>query len=132
MKIGTLIGIGLGLLLIILSKPLISLFGFTPEGEKYALIILIIYGAVMGLQLYTGMNIVGILRAGGDTKFAMFTECGSIWLIGVPIAFLGALVFQFPVYIVVALVKLEEVAKFFVLRKRFRSGKWVNNVINKL
>lgn len=132
LKIGTLIGMGLGLLLIILSKPLISLFGFTPEGEKYAFIILLIYGAVMGLQLYTGMNIVGILRAGGDTKFAMFTECGSIWLIGVPIAFLGALVFQFPIYIVVALVKLEEVVKFFVLRKRFNSGKWVNNVINKL
>ncbi|MBK5261878.1 MAG: MATE family efflux transporter [Peptostreptococcaceae bacterium] len=132
LKIGTLIGVGLGLLLIILSKPLISLFGFTPEGEKYAFIILIIYGIVMGLQLYTGMNIVGILRAGGDTKFAMFTECGSIWLIGVPIAFFGALVFQFPIYIVVALVKLEEVVKFFILRKRFKSGKWINNVINKL
>ncbi len=132
LKIGTLIGVGLGVLLIILSKPLISLFGFTPEGEKYALIILVIYGAAMGLAIYTGMNIVGILRAGGDTKFAMFTECGSIWLIGVPIAFFGALVFQFPIYIVVALVKLEEVVKFFILRKRFNSGKWINNVINKL
>ena len=62
----------------------------------------------------------------------MFTECGSVWLIGVSIAFFGVLVFQFPIYIVVALVKLEEVAKFFILRKRFKSGKWVNNVINKL
>lgn len=132
LKIGTLLGIGLGILLIALSKPLIALFGFTPEGERYALIILIIYGIAMGLQLYNGMNIVGTLRAGGDTKFAMFTECGSIWLIGVPMAFLGALVFQFPIYIVVALVKLEEVAKFFVLHRRFKSRKWVKNVINKL
>lgn len=132
LKIGTLVGVGLGLLLIILAKPLISLFGFTPAGEKYALIILIIYGGVMGLQLYTGMNIVGTLRAGGDTKFAMFTECGSIWLIGVPMAFMGALIFHFPVYVVVALVKLEEVAKFFILHQRFKSRKWVKNVINKL
>lgn len=132
LKIGTLIGVGLGLLLIILSKPLIGLFGFTPQGERYALIILMIYGAVMGLQLYTGMNIVGILRAGGDTKFAMYTECGSIWLIGVPMAFIGALFFQFPIYMVVAFVKVEEVVKFFILRKRFKSRKWANNVINKL
>jgi len=132
LQIGTGIGIALGLLLILLARPLISLFGFTPEGEGYAMIILIIYGSVMGLQLYTGMNIVGTLRAGGDTKFAMLTECGSIWLVGVPIAFAGALYFQFPVYVVVALVKLEEVVKFFILRKRFKSRKWAKNVINNL
>ena len=132
LKIGTLVGVGMGALVIIFSKPLISLFGFTLMGEKYALIILAIYGVAMGLQLYNGINIVGILRAGGDTKFAMFTECGSVWLIGVPLAFFGALVFQFPIYIVVALVKLEEVVKFFILYKRFKSRKWVNNVINML
>lgn len=132
LKIGTLVGVGMGALVIIFSKPLISLFGFTLIGEKYALIILAIYGVAMGLQLYNGINIVGTLRAGGDTKFAMFTECGSVWLIGVPLAFLGALVFQFPIYIVVALVKLEEVVKFFILYKRFKSRKWVNNVINML
>lgn len=132
LKIGTLLGCGLGLLLIVLSRPLLSFFEFTPEGERYAIIILFIYGAVMGLQLYTGMNIVGTLRAGGDTKFAMFTECGSIWLVGVPMAFFGALVFNFPIYVVVGLVKLEELVKFFILRKRFNSGKWVKNVIKDL
>ena len=132
LKIGTLVGVGMGALVIIFSKPLISLFGFTLLGEKYALIILAIYGVAMGLQLYNGINIVGTLRAGGDTKFAMFTECGSVWLIGVPLAFLGALVFQFPIYVVVALVKLEEVVKFFILHRRFKSRKWVKNVINML
>ena len=30
------------------------------------------------------MLFIGALRAGGDTRYAMFTELFSIWLIGVP------------------------------------------------
>lgn len=132
LRIGTIIGALLGLLLILFSKPLISLFGFTPQGAQYAFLILLIYGISMGPQLYNGMNIVGTLRAGGDTRFAMLTECGTIWLVGVPLAFLGALVLELPIYWVVLMVKMEEVVKFFILHRRFISGRWVKNVIKDL
>ncbi len=132
LRIGTVIGVLLGLLLILFSRALISLFEFTPEGERYALLILLIYGLCMGPQLYSGMNIVGTLRAGGDTKFAMLTECGTIWLVGVPLAFLGALVLELPIYWVVLMVKMEEAVKFVILHKRFISGRWVKNVIKNL
>jgi putative MATE family efflux protein len=132
LRIGTIIGALLGLLLILFSRPLISLFGFTPQGAQYAFLILLIYGLSMGPQLYTGMNIVGTLRAGGDTRFAMLTECGTIWLVGVPMAFLGALALELPIYWVVLMVKMEEVVKFFILYRRFISGRWVKNVIKDL
>jgi Na+-driven multidrug efflux pump len=59
----------------------------------------------------------------------MFLEMGSVWLVGVPLAFLGALVWHLPVYIVVALVSLEEIIKTLIGIPRLISKKWVRNVV---
>ena len=52
-----------------------------------------------------------------------------MWLIGVPLAFLGALVLKLPIHLVVLIVQIEGVVKFFILFRRFRSGKWLNYMI---
>ena len=76
------------------------------------------------------MLIVGILRGGGDTKFSLIVDIGSVWLVGVPMAFLGALYWRLPVYLVVALVATEELVKAGFGIPRVISKKWVNNLID--
>ena len=129
-KIGAVIGLVAGAGLIIFGKPLLTLFEFTPEGERLAFLILIVYGATMWLNLYNGIQITGVLRCGGDTRFAMLAEVLCVWGVGVPMAFLASLVFQWPIYFAVLAVKSEEVLKCIVMTKRFLSKKWVRNVIN--
>jgi Na+-driven multidrug efflux pump len=73
---------------------------------------------------------VGALRAGGDTRFAMFMELFSIWLIGVPAALIGGFVLHLPVYGVYMLVLLEEVVKVFVMVRRYLSRKWIHDLVN--
>ncbi len=121
-----------GALLVTLSKPLLSLFEFTKEGQHYAFVILCVYAVAMPIKLYAGAHVVGTLRCGGDTAFAMRTEISCVWGVGVPLAFIGALYMEFPVYVVVALVQIEEVIKSIILTFRFRSRKWVRNVVNEL
>ena len=130
LRIAVIVGIVFGGLLILIAKPLLTLFAFTPEGSRYAFFILIVYGATMALTLYNGINITGVLRCGGDTRFAMFIDVGSVWCIGVPLAFLSALVFHWPIYFCVLAVKVEEMIKCGILTYRFRSKKWVRNVIH--
>jgi len=55
-----------------------------------------------------------------------------VWCIGVPLAFLGALVLQWPVYVVVLMVQSEEAVKFFLMRWRFRSRKWLRDLVRDL
>lgn len=74
--------------------------------------------------------IVGIFRGGGDTKFSMLLDAGAVWFVGVPLAFLGALVFKFPIYYVTMLVYMEDVVKFTIGLPRVVSKKWVNNVVD--
>ena len=130
LRIAVIVGLTFGSILILIAKPLLTLFAFTPAGNRYAFFILIVYGATMALTMFNGINITGVLRCGGDTRFAMFIDVGSVWCIGVPLAFLSALVFHWPIYFCVLAVKVEEMVKCGILTYRFRSKKWVKNVIH--
>jgi putative MATE family efflux protein len=130
LRIGLYIGVASGVLLILTSQFIIRLFSFTPAGQRYALLIICIFGVFMPLKVYSGLNIVGTLRCGGDTRFAMCAEVGAVWLIGVPLVFLGALYLRLPVYFVVLMAQTEELVKFVLCRRRFLSGKWLNNLVH--
>lgn len=129
LRIGICIGFVSGILLILTSRFIIQLFNFTPEGQHYALLIIAVYGIFMPLKVYNGLNIVGTFRSGGDTKFAMLLEVSSVWLIGVPLVFIGTMVLHLPVYFVVLLAQTEELVKCILCTKRFQSRKWLNNLV---
>ncbi len=76
-------------------------------------------------------NIVGILRAGGDTRYALFSELFGVYAVGVPCSFLGAIVFKLPLYLIYLLLSLEEIAKFVLGIFRVRSKKWANILTDK-
>ena len=132
LRVGSFVGFTIGILQIAFAYPLVNLFGLTALGKHFALWILIIDGIFMGINLYNGISVTGVMRSGGDTKFAMISECSCVWFIAVPVAFISALVFHLPIHICVLAMKLEEFAKFFIFRKRFYSGKWINMVIGGL
>ena len=133
LKIGAAFGAVAGLALIAIAKPVISLYKeFTPEGAAYAFYILVIYGLFMGIVVFNGMSVTGVLRSGGDTKYAMFIDCGCVWLIGVPMAFFTTQWLGLPIHLAVLLVSTEEIVKFYALLRRFKSKKWVRNVIKNM
>lgn len=130
LRIGIYVGAVSGGLLILTSQFIIRLFNFTAEGQHYALLIICVYGIFMPLKVFNGLNIVGTMRCGGDTKFAMFVEVGSVWIIGVPLVFFGALYLGLPIYFVVLMAQTEEVVKGIICSRRFRSKKWLNNLVH--
>ncbi|MGN0733374.1 MAG: MATE family efflux transporter [Emergencia sp.] len=132
LKIGIIIGIVVGGLLIICAKPLVGLFNLTDTGKYSAFMILLVYGALTWLHLYNGINITGILRGGGDTTFAMIAESSCVWLVAVPMAFFSALVLKVPIFVAVLMVNMEDLVKSVLMTKRFRSKKWLNNIIGGL
>ena len=130
--IGLILGVIAGIGLIVAGEPLLSMFEFTEEGADVAKKILLVYGLTLWLNLYNGIHVSGTLRSGGDTKFAMIGETCTVWLIGVPLAFITSLYFGWPVYFALLAVKTEEVVKGAILTWRFFSKKWLNNVIDNI
>jgi len=73
--------------------------------------------------------IVGIFRPGGDSTFSMLLDVLPMWLIGVPLAFLAALVFRWPVEYVYLVTISEYAVKVGFGVWRLLSGKWVHNLV---
>ncbi|MGL5051463.1 MAG: MATE family efflux transporter [Fusobacteriaceae bacterium] len=124
-----------GFLAIILSGSapyILELFTVSSEVKKSAINILYIYSLLMIPRVYTVILIVGILRAGGDNKYGSIVQGITLWGIGIPLAFIGAFYFKLPVYYVISLTAIEELIKCFVLTRRYRSGKWINNMVESL
>jgi putative MATE family efflux protein len=128
MKIGFIIGLGLGALLVAMSSILVVPFNLSPSVARMTIYSLMALGVLIPIKSFNMVSIVGILRSGGDTRFSMLAELASVWIIGVPFAFIGALVLHMPIYYLYLFVGLEEVFKLIAGVIRIKSGKWVNRL----
>ena len=125
-------GLAIGAVTIVLSRPLSYLFNLSAQGKTYIFYILIVFGATMAVDILNGVLIAGVLRAGGDTRYTMFTECGTIWFIAVPLAFISALVWHLPIHLALLMTRTESLVKAVILMRRYKSKKWMNTVIEDL
>ncbi len=128
--LGPLVGVLLGLILVLSSGLILSFFKISPEVYHNAKYILYTMAFFISFRIFNTILIIGVLRSGGDTTFSLIIELSTVWLFGVPMAFIGAMLLQLPVYWVVALVSCEEVIKAFIGVPRVVSKKWLKNVVD--
>ena len=118
-----------GLLIFVCRGPLLDYYRISAEAQQDARGVLVVISAALWLKAANMMTIVGILRSGGDTRFALFADTAPLWFIGVPMALLGAFVLHLPVYFVVLMVMADEATKFVLSIWRVLSGQWINSVV---
>jgi Na+-driven multidrug efflux pump len=119
-----------GVIVLLVRDSVVGLYQLSPSATNNLLNIMLVYAFSAWLRIYNFMMFIGALRAGGDTKYAMFTELFSIWVIGVPAALIGGFVLHLPVYYVYAAVLLEEIVKAIIVTRRYLSRKWIHDLVN--
>jgi putative MATE family efflux protein len=128
-KLGFIFGIVLGSILFILAPVIVPLFGnLTDEVTHMVVLILRVYAVYAPIKFLNAITIVGTLRSGGDTKFALFAEMLGLWGVGVPLAFILSYFSHLDLYVIIIFVNFEEIMKFIITYKRATSGKWINNL----
>ena len=120
----------LGAVVIAVREPVIRLYDISPEAAHNVRMLMLFFGLSCWLRVQNFIIFIGALRAGGDTRYTMWTELLTIWLIGVPLALLGGFVLKLAVYWVYLLVLAEEVVKAVVIDLRFLSRKWIHDLVN--
>lgn len=128
--LGAVAGTLIGLLLAISVQFILPAFNISSVVFHDTSLILYIIALSVPIKTFNIIVITGILRAGGDTNYSLGLEATTMWFIGVPFAFIGAFVFNLPIYLVVALVTVEEIVKLVFALKRLVSNKWVRNLIH--
>jgi Na+-driven multidrug efflux pump len=122
-------GIVLGVALYTTAPLVTGLFKVTSDVLKTSIVILWLNAIIIPIRLINVVTIVGILRGGGDAGFAFITEGLTMWLVGVPLAVIGAFVLKLEVQWVVLMIMAEELVKMTCSLIRLKSGKRIKNVV---
>ncbi len=120
------VGLVMGVVLLGVRGYLVSFFKVSPEAQEKAYAILTYAAYFIWLRSINTINIVGVLRAGGDTFFSMMLDTCALWLIGVPLVGIAALVLRLPIEQVFIFTYVEEAVKAIVGMRRFLSKKWMH------
>ncbi|HWJ79512.1 MAG TPA: MATE family efflux transporter [Niallia sp.] len=111
------------------TSPLyISIYNVSDIVATEAKNILIIYTFLITGKTLNMVNNIGVLRAGGDTKYVLYLDVMGVWAIGLPLALLGAFVWGLQIYLVFALANSHDFLRAFFGIKRTLSKKWINHV----
>ena len=113
-----------------LRETVVGLYEISPSAANNLRGLMLVFALSAWLKMLNFMIFIGAMRAGGDTRYAMFTELFSVWGIGVPAALIGGFVLHLPVYGVYALVLLEEAVKAIIVFRRFLSRKWIHDLVS--
>ncbi len=119
---------GLGLLLIPLSWTLPLLFNV--DANVFAIIdsMFIILALAYPFRAFNMAMIIGVCRAGGDTRFSVFYDVSFMWLFSIPLAALASFVFHVPAWFIYVILSAEDPLKMFFGLRRLKSGRWLHNV----
>ncbi len=120
------VGIAAGVLLQLVSPFVKDYFDIGPLAKEYVNHLLIVYSLVMCIRFYNYAALSGVFRGGNDTRWVMLLELSTVWLIAVPMAYIGVYLLHLEIYWVVALVMSEELIKALLVRHRKTSGRWVH------
>ncbi len=119
-----------GAAMLLLREPLLSLFGISQAVREDALSVLTIYAFEMTLRNIPAILVMGVFRAGGDTRYGLVIDCITLYLIGLPATAAAGLVFRLSVPMTYLIMYLsEDVFKCIAYITHMRSGKWIRPVI---
>ena len=119
----------IGSAIILLRSPILSLFSLSKDALRAAMCLLLVYGLEMPLRNVPFISIVGIFRAGGDTKRGMLYDIIFLWSLSLPVAILLGLVLKWDFLVVYPIVLLvEDIPKTFFCVRYILSKKWIHSV----
>lgn len=122
------IGLVMSILLFISRGLIVNIFNLSGNSRYYLNIMLIVICFYLLAQAYTTTLIVGIFRAGGDTKYGMFVDVGSMWFGSLLLAFIGAFILHLSPEIVIVLVLLDEFIKVPFCYYRYKTKIWLKDI----
>ena len=123
------IGLILGLALFALREPILNVYNnISPETRSLANVYMMIQSAVLVTMSYQMPTNGGIIRGGGDTKYAMLLDVISIWGIVLPASYLAAFVFGANPVTVILLLNSDQAFKCIPAFIRANGYKWVKKL----
>ena len=118
--------------ILLLCSPLVMGFAghLSDSARGYLQFMLYVCCYYMIGKSINGVVIAGIFTAGGDTRFGFLCDTINLWCVILPLGFLAAFVFRWPVPVVYFLLNLDEFTKMPAEWHHYHQYKWLRNLTN--
>ena len=125
--VGVEVGIAIMVLMLMFNRLCVaSFFGeLTEETRRTAEWLIVVYAVYMPFRSFASCLIMGAMRAGGDSKRAMYYDVLPVYLWSLPLGFLLGVWLKLPVVAVLAAMQFKRVIKSGFALRRLISGKWL-------
>lgn len=127
-RLSVVLGIGTTLFVLLSVVPVTRFIILTDEARKLLVRMMIIMAVYMIGRCINTVVINGIFGAGGDTIFDMYSLVVMMWMVAIPLAFVGAFVWHWSPIVVYACTCLDEIGKLPWVYLHFKKYKWVKNL----
>ena len=104
------------------------LFKLSPGASSVATMMITVMACIMPLRNFNTVNIVGVLRGGGDVRAATLIDVGNLWLVAIHYAVICGAVLRTSVFWVYLAFGVEQLGKFLMGVWRLRSGRWIRDI----
>ena len=122
------VAVFVGAALIPLSYLVPYLFNVEPIVLSIVKTLFIVLACCYPLKACNMCILIGLLRAGGDTRFGMICDTFIMWLIAIPLASVMSAYSLLPVWGIYLCLFSEEPLKLLLSLWRIRSGAWLHSV----
>lgn len=119
----------LGSAVVWIVRPIaLSTMTLSAEAAGYLSVMMFVMSYFVVAQAFNTNMIVGIFRAGGDTKFGLMIDVGFMWCFSIAFGALAAFALGWSVPVVYVILLSDELFKVPFSVKRYLGGKWLRNV----
>ena len=122
-------GIIMGLMLLIISGPVLSFYSLTEQAAVYVKQMILIQAVIIVGTGYQMPCQVGIIRAGGDAMFTLATDLIYSWVIVIPLGLIAAFVLHQPVGVVTWCLNIDQLLKCVTNTIKVYRYTWIKKLV---
>ncbi len=118
-----------GSAVVMIARPIVmAVMDLSDIATEYLSLMMIVMAYYVIAQTFNTTMIVGVFRAGGDTKIGLVIDVSCMWGISILIGFIAAFVFELPVMLVYVILLSDEIFKIPISAWRYKTYIWLKNV----
>ena len=118
-----------GAVVVLIVRPIVmASMTLSPEAEGYLSMMMLVMSYFVIGQAYNTTMVVGVFRAGGDTRFGLALDVISMWCCSILLGAIAAFVLKWSVPVVYIILLSDEVLKVPFTTWRYKTRVWLKNV----
>lgn len=115
-------------ILLALRYPVLSLYKLTDTAYSYALTQMTIQAFIAIGMSFQMPEQMGIIRAGGDTRYSMISDIVYSWIVVIPMGLVGCFVLGWPFWAMVLWLNMDQILKCFTVTHKVSTYSWIRNL----